>query len=81
MIKRFGTLSLGLFLGFLLAFTSVHFLDDDITPQVISEASKLIGIDFTPAERDSMITELETYRESYLSIRDLELDYSPGAEF
>jgi len=74
MIKRFGTLSLGLFLGFLLAFTSVHFLDDDITPQVISEASKLIGVDFTPAERDSMTAELETNRESYQSIRDLELD-------
>ncbi|WP_445664830.1 amidase [Fodinibius sp. AD559] len=76
MIKRFGALSLGLFLGFLLAFTSVHFLDDDITPQVISEASKLIGIDFTPAERDSMITELENNRESYQSIRDLKLDNS-----
>lgn len=74
MIKRFGTLSLGLFLGFLLAFTTVHLLDDDITPQVISEASKLIGIDFTPAERDSMITELETNRESFQSIRDLKLD-------
>jgi Asp-tRNA(Asn)/Glu-tRNA(Gln) amidotransferase A subunit family amidase len=63
-------------LGFVLAFTSVHFLNDDITPQVISEASKLIGIDFTAAERDSMITELETSRESFQSIRNLELDNS-----
>ena len=76
MIKRFGILSLGLMLGFVLAFTSVHFLNDDITPQVISEASKLIGIDFTAAERDSMITELETSRESFQSIRNLELDNS-----
>lgn len=66
----------GISLGFLLAFTSAHFLDDDITPQVISEASKLIGIDFTQSERDSMITELENNRESYQSIRDLELDNS-----
>ncbi len=57
-----------------MAFTSVHFLNDDITPQVISEASKLIGIDFTTAERDSMITELENNRESYQSIRDLKLE-------
>ena len=76
MIKRFSILSLGLMLGFVLAFTSVHFLNDDITPQVISEASKLIGIDFTAAERDSMITELETSRESFQSIRNLELDNS-----
>ncbi len=76
MIKRFGILSLGLMLGFVLAFTSVHFLNDDITPQVISEASKLIGIDFTAAERDSMIAELETSRESFQSIRNLELDNS-----
>lgn len=76
MVKRFGTLSLGLLLGFILAFTSVHFLNDDITPQVISEASKIIGIDFTQTERDSMITELENNRESYQSIRDLELENS-----
>ena len=76
MIKRLGTLSLGLFLGFVLAFTSAHFLDDDITPQVISKASKLIGIDFTQAERDSMITELEGNRESYQNIRNLKLENS-----
>ncbi|PAU95701.1 amidase [Aliifodinibius salipaludis] len=74
MIKRLGTLFLGLFLGFLLAFTSVHFINDDITPKVVSEASKLIGIDFTAAERDSMIAELESNRDSYQSIRDLKLD-------
>ena len=74
MSNRYIILALGLFLGFLLAFTSIHFLDDEITPQVISEASKLIGIDFTVAERDSMITELESNRESYQSIRNLELN-------
>lgn len=74
--QRIGTLALGLFLGFLLAFTSIHLLDDEITPQVIAEASKIIGIDFTEAERDSMISELENSRESYKEIRDLKLDNS-----
>lgn len=76
MKNRFGTLTLGLFLGFLLAFTSIHLLDDDITPKVIAEASKIIGIDFTVAERDSMINELENSRESYKELRKLQLDNS-----
>lgn len=74
--KRTYTLLFGLFLGFLMAFTSIHFLNKDITSQVISEASKLIGIEFTQAERDSMITELESNRETYQSLRKLKLDNS-----
>ncbi|GAA5520425.1 amidase [Aliifodinibius salicampi] len=74
--KRIYTLLLGLFLGFLLAFTSVHFINDDITSNVISEASKIIGIEFTQAEQDSMITELESNLEAYQSLRKLKLDNS-----
>ena len=76
MTNRIGTLTLGLFLGFILAFTSIHFLADDITPEVVAEASKIIGIDFTAAERDSMINELESSRESYKELRKLKLDNS-----
>lgn len=76
MKNRIGFLSLGLLLGFLLAFTSIHFLNNKISPQVITEASKIIGIDFTEAERDSMIRELESNRASYQELRDLELDNS-----
>lgn len=76
MDNRTGTLAVGVFLGFLLAFTSVHLLNDKITTEVISEASKIIGIDFTEAERDSMIANLENHRESYKQIRDLKLDNS-----
>ncbi len=76
MNNKIGTLLLGLLLGFLLAFTSAHFLNSEVTPQVIAEASKIIGIDFTEAERDSMIGELESNRESYQQLRDLELENS-----
>ncbi|MDZ7659784.1 amidase [Fodinibius sp.] len=74
MIKHYRTLLIGLSLGFLLAFTSIHLLNKEITPKVIGEASKLIGIELTEAEKDSMITNLENYRESYQNIRDLKLD-------
>lgn len=76
MIKRYRTLLLGLSLGFILAFTSIHLLDSEITPQIVGEASKIIGIEFTEAERDSMISELESNRESYKQIRDLKLENS-----
>lgn len=74
MIKRYRTLLFGLSLGFILAFTSIHLLDSDITSQVVSEASKVIGIEFTQTEKDSMITELQNYRDSYKTVRDLKLD-------
>lgn len=76
MNKRLGTLIFGLLTGFLLAFTSIHLLDDSITPKVIAEASKIIGIDFTKAERDSMVTEVGNNREAYQQLRNLELDNS-----
>jgi Asp-tRNA(Asn)/Glu-tRNA(Gln) amidotransferase A subunit family amidase len=88
MKRRFGTLVLGIFLGFLLTFASIHVFNlftsnGDITTQVISEASKIIDIDFTQAERDSMISELQNSRESYKTIRDLKLDnsVSPALNF
>lgn len=74
MANRFGTLAFGLFLGFLLAFTAIHLINEEITPQVIQEASKIIGIEFTEAERDSMISDLEDNRASYKEIRKLELN-------
>jgi len=76
MKNRIGTLALGLFIGFLLAFSSASLLSDELTPQVVAEASKIIGIDFTTAERDSMIDELTNQRESYKELRKLKLDNS-----
>lgn len=67
---------LGLSLGFLLAFGTHSYLQSDITANDIRHASNLIGIEFTEAEQDSMISELESNRESYQNIRDLKLDNS-----
>lgn len=76
MMKQSATLALGISLGFLLAFTSVAFLDSNITANVVSEASKIIGLEFTEAERDSMIEDLESAREDYQTIRELHLSNS-----
>lgn len=75
-MKQSATLALGISLGFLLAFTSVAFLDSNITANVVSEASKIIGLEFTEAERDSMIEDLESAREDYQTIRELHLSNS-----
>ncbi len=40
-----------------------------ITPAVVAEAAKIIGLDFAPAERDSMIDELVRARENYVRMR------------
>lgn len=76
MRNRIGTLAVGLLLGFLFAFTSIHLLNEDITTEVVSEASKIIGIEFTEAERDSMITDLESQREAFQELREIEIDNS-----
>lgn len=64
----------GISLGFLLAFT---FLDDSeapITSQMIKDAASVIGLEFTQAERDTMIETLSDTREDLQYIRDLKLD-------
>lgn len=76
MIKRSATLALGISIGFILAITSAGILNDKITGNVVEEASKIIGIDFTEAEQDSMISELESAREDFKTIRELNLPNS-----
>ncbi len=67
---------LGISLGFILAFGAQTYLASDITTQDIEHASNIIGLEFTSAEQDSMIDELENSRESYQALRDLKLDNS-----
>ena len=67
---------LGISLGFTFAFGAATYLQSDITSEDIQHASNLLGLEFTPAERDSMIEELEDSRESYHTLRDLKLDNS-----
>ncbi|NGP76164.1 amidase [Balneolaceae bacterium YR4-1] len=75
-MKQSVTLALGISLGFILAFTSISVINSDITSTVVTEASKIIGLEFTEAERDSMLEDLESAREDYQSIRELNLPNS-----
>lgn len=75
-MKQSATLALGISLGFILAFTSISVINSDITSTVVTEASKIIGLEFTEAERDSMLEDLESAREDYQSIRELNLPNS-----
>ena len=59
------------FLLLLLAavFTSLGFVGGkmlaDISPEVISQAEVLVGLEFTPVERDSMHQNLRNHRASF----------------
>ncbi|WP_236032594.1 amidase [Algoriphagus pacificus] len=48
----------------------------EITPVAIDGASELIGINFTPAEKDSMIGNLQNQLSNFESLRKVELDNS-----
>ncbi|MDR8391805.1 amidase [Aliifodinibius sp. S!AR15-10] len=73
MDKKTLNLLLGIAIGFFLAFTSASLLKKDITKETLAHASRLIGLEFTESEKDSMITELEDFRESYGEIRNLKI--------
>ncbi len=50
--------------------------EQSITIGMIGQASKILGLSFSDAESDSMITELEDLRKSTLAIRKVALDNS-----
>lgn len=74
---------IGISLGFILAFGAQKLLESEISPQQIQQASNLLALDFSAAERDSMIEELENYRKSYHELRNLQLsnDVPPAFTF
>ncbi|MGE5795558.1 MAG: amidase [Ignavibacteria bacterium] len=47
-----------------------------ITKQMVEEASKIIGLDFTDAERDSMLDNLNSLLSNYDSVRSIKLENS-----
>jgi Asp-tRNA(Asn)/Glu-tRNA(Gln) amidotransferase A subunit family amidase len=69
-----------LILGF--AFLLVFILDIDgqekskLTKQNVTEASKLIGLEFTESEKDSMLDELNDHLSNYIKIREIDIDNS-----
>lgn len=66
----------GLAIGFLLAFTIIQDKDAPITSEMIQNAASVIGLEFTEAERDTMIETLDDTRDDLQTIRDLELENS-----
>jgi len=84
MDKRFSILGLGIALGILLAFGAAGILmKNDITANAITHAADIIGLEFTAAEKDSMISELESTRDDYSAVRNLKLanSVSPSLVF
>lgn len=58
------------------SFIPNKFQNEKITVSMIKEAQKLIGINFTDSEADSMLTSLDAMRKSYQEIRKLNIDNS-----
>jgi len=50
--------------------------DESITKTEITNAEKLIGLDFTDSERDSMLDDLNDNLQNYIKIRNVHLDNS-----
>jgi Asp-tRNA(Asn)/Glu-tRNA(Gln) amidotransferase A subunit family amidase len=67
----FVALGIGAALG--LGFTAGKMMGE-ITPQSIDHAADLIGLSFTPAEKDSMISRLENQRSNLQSSREYKLE-------
>ncbi len=55
----------------------------DLTTENVSHAEKLIGLDFSPAERDSMMQDLRRQKQGYKAMREVDLPNSvpPIIEF
>lgn len=76
MNNKFTLLLLGITLGFISAFTLLSRSNAPITGDIINKASTIIGLEFTKAEADSMISSLESTRDRLQSIREMKLDNS-----
>jgi hypothetical protein len=63
-------------MGFTLGRTS-----GEITPATIDSAAELIGLTFSPQEKDSMISTLTKQRENFEVLRKTKLDNSVGPSF
>lgn len=68
---------------FLGSFITKTLENQSITIEIIKNAEKLIGLEFTPAEADSMIGELKDNRDNYEKIRQIKLsnDVTPAIYF
>lgn len=58
------------------AFTSRYFLAEDVTADDVRHATKIAALDFTDAEIDSLLPELQDYRKNYIANREKEIPNS-----
>ncbi|MGA0558866.1 amidase [Larkinella sp. VNQ87] len=72
----------------LLSFLAGAFITDDdpkrpLTAELVAAASTVFGLEFSPAERDSMLDNLTNYRNNYEALRKIELpnDVAPALYF
>ncbi|GAB3314017.1 amidase [Larkinella ripae] len=71
-----------------LSFLAGAFITDDepkkpLTADLVDAASRVFGLEFSPAERDSMLSNLNNYRSNYEALRKIELtnDIAPALYF
>ncbi|MDZ7805732.1 MAG: amidase [Gracilimonas sp.] len=64
----------GILVGFLFAFTLIQDNNAPITSEMIKDGASIIGLEFTDAERDTMIETLSDTREDLQAIRDMKLN-------
>jgi hypothetical protein len=57
-------------------FISQKLEEEKITVALIKQAQKIIGLNFTDAEADSMLPDLERRRKSYMALRKLDISNS-----
>lgn len=65
-----------LLLAFLTGASTVHLWNQEITADDARSAAKIMGLDFTEAEIDSLLPALDNFREDYQSLRQIDLPNS-----
>lgn len=74
---RYALLPSGFVLSFVLgAFVWPKIESNPITVAVVAEAQKIIGLEFTPAQRDSMLNTLNSQAKQYQDLRKLNIPNS-----
>lgn len=58
------------------AFVGKFFAEDKLSVSLVQQAGKIFGMEFTVAEADSMLTDLENHRTGYENIRKINIDNS-----
>ncbi|MGE5399486.1 MAG: amidase [Ignavibacteriales bacterium] len=76
MNRKIQVLLISVFSFFLGAFVMLKTGNNPLTKQMVENAEKLIGLNFTDAERDSMMDGLNDQLKSYESMRKIELKNS-----